>query len=334
MTKRRDEKYLKLDASGIWHLNFRVPVRFGGKLIRQSLYTEDFDVAASIRDRFVVPILALNSGVAALEEIIRGVVTGCVAPASRAAQKDGVQIHPGDYIGFVGDHIYVDAADRSRTLLGLAALWLALIAVGVCIKTDVFGVERRVPQADQVESVNFNVAYQYSMESEDPEVIDAVIALHRAAASGREGSDRGHYFNVTYRLKNGTTLERGYQMDISEPPVREALTKLMNLAPVRQNALLPDYGKYGETFTGGYIMNYDKDQEIILSEEQCLALYRALEKDMESHCTPEELVDKERFACQLELNTTQGTYYLWDLPQSCTNTLALLVEYGATFLKP
>lgn len=58
--------------------------------------------------------------VAALEEIIRGVVTGCVAPASRAAQKDGVQIHPGDYIGFVGDHIYVDAADRSRTLLGLA----------------------------------------------------------------------------------------------------------------------------------------------------------------------------------------------------------------------
>ena len=74
MTKRRDEKYLKLDASGIWHLNFRVPVRFGGKLIRQSLYTEDFDVAASIRDRFVVPILALNSGVAALEEIGKSII--------------------------------------------------------------------------------------------------------------------------------------------------------------------------------------------------------------------------------------------------------------------
>ena len=221
-----------------------------------------------------------------------------------------------------------------RTALGLAALWLALIAVGVCIKTDVFGVERRVPQADQVVSVGFNVGYQYRLDTEDPEVIDAVIALHRAAASGREDSDGGHYFNVTYQLKNGTTLERGYQMDISEPSVREALAKLMNLAPVRQNALLPDYGKYGETFTGGYVMNYDKDQQIILSEEQCLAVYRALEKDMESNRTPEELVDKESFGCQLELNTTQGTYYLWELPQCCTNTIALLVEYGATFLGP
>ena len=60
VAKQRNEKYLKRDAVGIWHLNFRVPVRFGGKLIRQSLFTEDFNVAASIRDRFVVPILALG----------------------------------------------------------------------------------------------------------------------------------------------------------------------------------------------------------------------------------------------------------------------------------
>ena len=72
--KQRNEKYLKQDACGIWHLNFRVPVRFGGKLIRQSLFTEDFNVAASIRDRFVVPILALNSGVAALEEIGKSII--------------------------------------------------------------------------------------------------------------------------------------------------------------------------------------------------------------------------------------------------------------------
>jgi hypothetical protein len=74
VTKRRDEKYPKLDASCIWHLNFRVPVRFDGKLIRQSLYTEYFDVAASIRDRFVVPILALNFGVAALKEIGKSII--------------------------------------------------------------------------------------------------------------------------------------------------------------------------------------------------------------------------------------------------------------------
>lgn len=72
--QQRNEKYLKRDASGIWHLNFRVPVRFGGKLIRQSLFTEDFEIAAAIRDRFVTPILSLNSGVAALEEIGKSII--------------------------------------------------------------------------------------------------------------------------------------------------------------------------------------------------------------------------------------------------------------------
>lgn len=72
---KRNEKYLKLDESGVWHLIFRVPARFGGKLIRQSLFTEDFEVAASIRDRFVVPILAQNSGIAALEEIGKSIIS-------------------------------------------------------------------------------------------------------------------------------------------------------------------------------------------------------------------------------------------------------------------
>ena len=74
VTKKRNEKYLKKDASGIWHLNFRVPVRFGGKLIRQCLFTEDFEVAASIRDRFVVPVLSLYSGGSALEEIGKSII--------------------------------------------------------------------------------------------------------------------------------------------------------------------------------------------------------------------------------------------------------------------
>lgn len=220
-----------------------------------------------------------------------------------------------------------------RTLLGLAGLWLALIAVGVCIKTDAFRVERRVPAETQVETVSFNVAYQDRLETDDPAVIRGVIALHRALVeSDRPDEGSGYYFNVTYRLKNGTTLERGYSMDIHDPAVRKALTELMNLAPLRQNALLPDYGKWGTTFTGGYATNMEDDHQVILSEEQCLALYRALEADMENPRTPEDLV-KEGFACQLELNTTEGTYVVWQLNESCTHTLALMKEYGIVFTR-
>ena len=74
MPKNRNDKYLKCDQAGVWHLNFRIPARFGGRLVRQSLFTNDFDVAASIRDRFVVPLLAVKSGIAALEEIGRSII--------------------------------------------------------------------------------------------------------------------------------------------------------------------------------------------------------------------------------------------------------------------
>ncbi len=90
IVSKRNEKYLKRDSSGIWQLNFRVPARFGGKLIRQSLFTEDFDVASSIRDRFVVPILALSSGIAALEEIGKSIISAEGAAIDHLSQLKNI----------------------------------------------------------------------------------------------------------------------------------------------------------------------------------------------------------------------------------------------------
>jgi DAK2 domain fusion protein YloV len=87
--------------------------------------------------------------VAALEEVIRGVVTGLVAPASRAAQKDGVEIHPGDYIGFVGDRIYVDASDRAQALRALAE---ALDAGGYDVLLLVWGWDVPPAEAEAMEA--------------------------------------------------------------------------------------------------------------------------------------------------------------------------------------
>lgn len=57
---------------------------------------------------------------AELEEIIAGVVTGHVSVANRETVKDGVAVHPGDYIGFAGDRIYVDEPDRAEAVAALA----------------------------------------------------------------------------------------------------------------------------------------------------------------------------------------------------------------------
>lgn len=55
-----------------------------------------------------------------LKEIIAGVVTGTVSKAVRDTEMGGVSVRKDDYIGFVGDTIYVDSPDRAEAALVLA----------------------------------------------------------------------------------------------------------------------------------------------------------------------------------------------------------------------
>ena len=56
-----------------------------------------------------------------LNEVIQSVVTGFVSRASRNAEKDGVHVVEGDYIGFIGDTIYINDGDVNDTAVQLAA---------------------------------------------------------------------------------------------------------------------------------------------------------------------------------------------------------------------
>ena len=55
-----------------------------------------------------------------LEDVIQSVVTGFVSRASRNAEKDGVHVREGDFIGFIGDTIYINDCDANDTALQLA----------------------------------------------------------------------------------------------------------------------------------------------------------------------------------------------------------------------
>lgn len=54
------------------------------------------------------------------KEVIAGVVTGMVSRAVRDTERDGVEVKKDDYIGFVGDKIYVDSAERMEAATSLA----------------------------------------------------------------------------------------------------------------------------------------------------------------------------------------------------------------------
>ena len=49
-----------------------------------------------------------------LKGVISGVVTGMVSRAVRDTEMNGVEVHKDDFIGFVGDTVYVDSPDRNE----------------------------------------------------------------------------------------------------------------------------------------------------------------------------------------------------------------------------
>ena len=214
-----------------------------------------------------------------------------------------------------------------RTAVGLLALWLVLAGTCLAMKWDITGYEKRVPAAEQVQAVEVNGIAQVTLNSEDPETVQAVIDLHRALMEQREPENPWGRCSVQYTLKNGSTMEREYRVDLEDGPARRTLTALLNRPEIRQALLVEDYGEYGEQFTGGYAVNYVSGQELVLTPGQCLTLYRALEADMEILVTPEQL-DAAYRSFDLELNTTEGTYHIWRLFPNCANTLAVLQNVG------
>ena len=57
--------------------------------------------------------------IAELEEVIAGVVTGMVSRAVRDTEMNGVVVKKDDFIGFAGDTVYTDSADRNTAAIEL-----------------------------------------------------------------------------------------------------------------------------------------------------------------------------------------------------------------------
>ena len=165
-------------------------------------------------------------------------------------------------------------------------------------------------------------------ESKDPQVCRAVVELHRALTKQTSAMEGDVFCAIDYRLRGGDWMDRRYQANLSDPAVYQALSALLNQPGLGGNQLIPDRGEYGERFVGGYAESYVFGQEIELTADQSLALYRALEADSDAPVKPEDLSDYYREGVHLELVTERGSYSIDELPTSSVNTLALLREYG------
>lgn len=215
----------------------------------------------------------------------------------------------------------------------LLALCIALVALCLCIRADVFGYERRVPQVSQVESVGIyqRSIYRNTAKITDPEEIGAITQAHRYLAGRAAGEKRTpdsseiNTICITYNLKNGGTLSRQYQLRNED---LTAVRAMLESETFRRSVVLDSVNVNAEALRHGYINNSDKALIRDLSAQECKLLYQTLLEDI-AHMNmldPDLYVYRDT-VLQIMLDSDERTISARLNPQ-CTRTLALLQEWG------
>lgn len=169
----------------------------------------------------------------------------------------------------------------------VAVLFLTLFEV------DAFGIERSMPQEDEIVAAFVNMDYPIEVKTED---IPQLLELQHDAIAGKkeyqkiEQEGHGYYYTTfRYYLKDGSMFERRYPIPVTEEYVENENSPAAKiLAWERKPENLKSYilGTNYDTnqYISGYIDLYNEDNEYrnyMFSEAETKALEEAVEKDIE-----------------------------------------------------
>lgn len=148
----------------------------------------------------------------------------------------------GGLLGFYAASMLLEKTRRvfRGSLLGAGIVCAGAAVLCLLVSVDVFGVERRVPDMDEIKSVRLEdrgiVSGPFDPE-DNPEQVEAVRAFHQALVKDRnyirsyhpdwdhdEGKAFSHYIWLTYELTDGTKLTRQYDLWFTEDRVKTAGT--------------------------------------------------------------------------------------------------------------
>ena len=186
---------------------------------------------------------------------------------------------------------------------------IVILFILVAIDADLFRLERRVPNADDVRAVQMSA--EYDIVATDPEDIETIRNLHQTIIDSKkeyedyyyanggdlmdEDSDelqlhRTTYVTLQYYLNNGKKMSRRYHIPLTKEYLGDS-----DSAAGKVNEIQSDpetYLKYlicenyqDVQFIGGEYTGYRKDGKEnyrSLSEEEAQTLFEAIKKDIEA----------------------------------------------------
>ena len=140
----------------------------------------------------------------------------------------------------------------AKQMAGLLCLCLALTGWLLAVDADLFGVERRIPQQEDI--VKIDIVADYSLTLYEPDQFPAVLTLHRSILEeGEQSPANGQsllFFRLDYTLQDGSTLNRRYYLPsdatlLADPTSPIGQLKAIMDNPVRlRESMLPEQGSY------------------------------------------------------------------------------------------
>ena len=172
---------------------------------------------------------------------------------------------------------------------------LILAVLTMAWEFDLFGYERRVPEADQVESAWL---VQNNTGLTEPENIQALTQLHQNFVDNKaenESAEERYTVTVRYMLKDGGTLVRCYPIRYDQEALNDPdsdirrYEALENMEEARINRVVPPFPvtitniSYGDVYMSWLDEEgYYQGENLSLTDEQVFALYQCILKDLEA----------------------------------------------------
>ena len=202
---------------------------------------------------------------------------------------------------FLGTQMLLQKTFRifRRSWKEAVALIAVLVALTLGIRQDLFGVQYRVPNEGQVDTVAVRVSYTdagYCL-TDDPEIITLTTELHRAIlAQGPATGEDGAALDITinYVLKNGQEIRRVYMIDKNSGTETYRLAnQLLNTTQFRCYAVGLDQLKPEEesAIRGGYVEDSETGTSVELTRQQAQELLLAAQQDVATAADTDVLAD-------------------------------------------
>lgn len=244
----------------------------------------------------------------------------------------------GAFVGYFAAEMLIHKSFRvfRGSWKGLIVSCAVIIVCILALETDLLGIERRIPDAEDVESVYVlgSDAIVYS----EPENIAAAVALHQSVVENKSIHERdtggGSSFHITYTLKNGNTLSRMYYIRYGvNPGDVEALENLQNSAEAIEARKSLPFLPSAESFISGQLRATVTLEELMelnpdISKEDLIIMHyygydeTYVLKQMSPAEKEELLSNYESDAMQYRIKAFQHNYgftgeEMWELYSQC-----------------